>query len=103
MKTNVTFRHFNTQHPLLQTAAQETATHFTKFLENISSTDVEFINDTDKIVECTVVVNKEVMKSSGKSDDFHKSLHIASDKIIRQLNKYKTKHYENPKISPSKI
>jgi ribosomal subunit interface protein len=94
MKTNVTFRHFNSHHPQLQQAAQETASHFTRYLENISSTDVEFINDEEKIVECQVVINKEVLKSTGKSDDFHKSLHIASDKIIRQLSKYKTKHYE---------
>lgn len=94
MKTNVTFRHFNSQHPQLQQAAHDTAAHFTKFLENISSADVEFINDEEKIVECKVVINKEVLKSTGRSDDFHKSLHIASDKIIRQLDKYKTKHYE---------
>src|SRR5512133_3218532 len=97
MKTNVTFRHFNTQHPQLQQAAIEVATHFTKYLENISSADVEFINETEKIVECKVVVNKEVLKSTGKSDDFHKSLHIASDKIVRQLTKWKTKHYANLK------
>lgn len=94
MKTNVTFRHFNSQHPNLQTAAHETAAHFTKYLENISSADIEFINDEDKIVECKVVVNKDVLKASGKSDDFHKSLHLVSDKIIRQLSKWKTKHYE---------
>lgn len=93
MKTNVTFRHFNSQHPQLQQAALETASHFTKYLDNISSADVEFINDEEKIVECKVVVNKEVLKSTGRSDDFHRSLHLASDKIIRQLTKWKTKHY----------
>ena len=94
MKTNVTFRHFNSQHPHLQEAAKETASHFTKFFENISSTDIEFINDEQKIVECKVVINRDVLKATGKSEDFHKSLRQASDKIIRQLDKWKTKHYE---------
>ncbi len=94
MKTNVTFRHFNSQHPHLQAEAIEEANHFTKYLENIISADVEFINDENKIVEFTVHVNGDVLKSEGSSDDFHKSINIASEKMIRQLTKWKTKHYE---------
>jgi ribosomal subunit interface protein len=94
MKTNVTFRHFNSQHPNLQAAAIEEANHFTKYLDNIISADAEFINDEEKIVEFTVHVNGEILKSQGKSDDFHKSLRIASDKMVRQITKWKTKHFE---------
>lgn len=94
MKTNVTFRHFNSQHPHLHEEAITQANHFSKYFENIISADVEFINDEQKIVEFKVVINKDILKSSGKSDDFSKSLHLASDKMIQQLKKFKTKHYE---------
>ncbi len=95
MKTNVTFRHFNASHPKLQTEAVEIANGFTKYLDVINSVDVEFINDEAKIVEFKVSVTRDVLKSSSQTDDFHKSLHDASDKMIRQLTKWKTKHFNN--------
>ena len=95
MKTTVTFRHFNSQHPQLHSDAIDLSANFTKFLDAINSVNVEFINDENKIVEFTVNVNRDVLKSSAHSDDFHKSLHEASDKMIRQLTKWKTKHFEN--------
>lgn len=93
METNVTFRHFNTQHPQLQEKAIELANRLTRYADEIISADVEFINDQNKIVEFTVHVNGEILKSKSESDDFHKSLHDAADKMQRQIVKWKTKHF----------
>jgi len=94
METNVTFRHFNTQHPQLQEKAIELANHLTHYADEIISANVEFINDQNKIVEFTVHVNGEILKSQSESDDFHKSLHDAADKMQRQIVKWKTKHFK---------
>ena len=93
METNVTFRHFNSQHPQLQEKAVELANHLTHYADEIISADVEFINDQNKIVEFTVHVNGEILKAQSESEDFHKSLHDAADKMQRQLVKWKTKHF----------
>lgn len=94
METNVTFRHFNTQHPQLQEKAIELANRLTRYADEIISADVEFINEQNKIVEFTVHVNGEILKSKSESDDFHKSLRDAADKMQRQIVKWKTKHFK---------
>ena len=95
MKTNVTFRHFKGQHPGLHTMALEAAEQLGKYNQAIISTDVEFINDENKIVEFTVFVQGKTLKVSESSDDFKKSLGIAHDKIKRQIKKHKSKLIEH--------
>ena len=97
MKTQVTFRHMKSRQDL-QDAAIESAEKFDKFLDGITHTGVEFIADSLNTVEFTVHAQGSVLKVTGDSDDFHKSLHEASDKMIRQLRKKKTKQ-EKPKSS----
>ncbi|MBM2814470.1 MAG: hypothetical protein HW421_1232 [Ignavibacteria bacterium] len=92
MKTNVTFRHFKSQHPDLHEAAIESSSGFSKYYDDIISSNVEFINDSEKTVEFTVHVQGSTLASKHSSDDFHKSLNGATDKMVRQLNKLKTKH-----------
>lgn len=92
MQTKVTFRHFKGNHPELHTLAEETALNFEKFHDGIISTNVVFSNDTEKSVEFTVHVKDMTLVAKEASDDFHKSLSDASDKMIRQINKWKTKH-----------
>ncbi len=91
MKTNVTFRHFKGHHPELYNLALSAAQNLGKFHDRIISTDVEFINEHDKIVEFIVNVQGKTLKSSERSDDFKKSLGNAEDKMVRQIRKYKTK------------
>ncbi len=91
MKTNVTFRHFKGHHPVLHDLALEAVEHFEKFHNSIISTDVEFINETDKTVEFTLFVQGKTLKVKESSDDFKKSLGSAEDKMVRQLKKYKEK------------
>ncbi len=91
MKTNVTFRHFKGHHPVLRDLAMQAAEHFEKFHNSIISTDIEFINETDKIVEFTLFVQGKTLIVKESSDDFKKSLGKAEDKMVRQLKKYKEK------------
>lgn len=91
MKTNVTFRHFKGHHPVLHDLALQAAEHFERFHSSIISTDVEFINDANKIVEFTLFVHRKTLKVKESSDDFKKSLGSAEDKMVRQLKKYKEK------------
>jgi len=91
MKTNVTFRHFNAQHPDLHNLAMESAGKFTKFHDNIISTDFIFLNESDKVVEITLHVQGSTLVVKESSDEFKKSLAVAEDKMVRQIKKWKTK------------
>jgi ribosomal subunit interface protein len=91
MKTQVTFRHFNGHHPKLHQAAEELTASFTKYNNTIISANVEFINGTEKVVNFIVYMKDHTISSESTSDDFHKSLNAAAEKIIKQLHKYKDK------------
>lgn len=92
MNTKVTFRHTKGNHPDLNEMALQTAETFSKYNDSIISTNVEFINEVNKIVQFQVNVKDSTIVAKHESDDFHKSLHEASDKVVRQLKKWKTKH-----------
>ena len=94
MKTQVTFRHLNSN-PALQDAAMSSIKKFEKFFGGITSTNVEFINEATKQVEFTVQVQGNTLVASEESDDFHKSLSEATDKMIRQIRKWKAKTFKN--------
>ena len=100
MKTQVTFRHFNGQHPKLHQAAEDIAANFTKYHNGIVSTNVEFIIDTEKSVNITVHLQGAMLHASYTSDDFHKCLNAAADKIIKQIQKRKDKRNESRKSGP---
>ncbi len=91
MQTQVTFRHFKGHHPDLHSTAENLAAGFQKFSDGIISTNVEFINDNEKIVQMTVHLQGATLAAKESSDDFHKSLNLAADKIVRQIQKHKTK------------
>ncbi len=91
MKTQITFRHTTATHPKLHDEALSIANGFTKYHDGIISTNVEFINEVNKTVGITVHLTGNTIAAKEDSDDFHKSLHNASEKIIRQIKKYKTK------------
>lgn len=91
MKTQITFRHTNSSHPKLHEEALQTVSGFSKYTDGIISTNVEFINEVHKTVEITVNLQGTTLVAKEDSDDFNKSLHEASEKIVRQIRKYKTK------------
>jgi putative sigma-54 modulation protein len=89
MQTKVTFRHFRGHHPTLHSLALDAADNFEKYNDTILSTNVEFINDSQKTVAFTVHVNGKVLLARDSSDDFKKSLNSAADKMESQLKKHK--------------
>lgn len=97
MQTQVTFRHFKGNHPELHSTAEELAESFKKYHDGIISTNVEFINDNEKIVNFVVHLQGVTLASSNTSDDFHKSLNVASEKMINQIKKLKSKSVK-PKL-----
>jgi ribosomal subunit interface protein len=90
MQTQITFRHLNTRSDL-QEAAIDTASKFERFHDGITSTNVEFIHDNASIVEFRVNVSGSTLIAREQADSFNKSLTSASEKMIRQLKKLKTK------------
>ncbi|MDR0926616.1 MAG: HPF/RaiA family ribosome-associated protein [Ignavibacteria bacterium] len=92
MQTQVTFRHFKGHHPELHTTAVELAAGFAKYYDGIISANVEFINDNEKVVSFIVQVQGAILSSTDSSDDFHKSLLSAADKMKSQIIKHKEKH-----------
>lgn len=105
MQTKVTFRHFKGQHPDLHDSAINLSAGFTKYHDGIISTNVEFINEAIKTVEFTVHLQGTTLVAKDSSDDFHKSLHDAGEKIVRQIQKYKTKHLASrmQKVEPELV
>ncbi len=93
MKTQVTFRHLKSE-PELHDAAIDAAASFEKYHDGIISTDIIFSNDHSKSVEFTVRVKGDTLVAKEDSGDFMKSLNEASDKMIRQLRKLKTRRYK---------
>jgi ribosomal subunit interface protein len=90
MQTQVTFRHLKSN-PELHSAAIEATKKFEKFHEDIISTDVVFRNDPDKVVEFTVRVKGDTLVVKEGSEDFLKSLNEGTDKMIRQIRRWKEK------------
>lgn len=92
MQTHITFRHMKGNHPNLKDEAEELVKGFEKYYDEIISTSVEFLNEVEKSVQFTVQIQGTTLVATESSDDFSKSLNLASDKIVRQLKKWKTKH-----------
>jgi len=95
MQTQVTFRHFKGQHPELNSNAVKLAAGFHKYNNNIISTSIEFINGDEKIVNFVVHLQGSTLSSTEATDDFHKSLNLASEKMIKQIQKVKAKKIDS--------
>lgn len=91
METNVTFRHFEGQHPNLQDLALESLTKLERFHDNIISGDVVFLNQVPKSVEIKIYIKEKTLVISEENDDLKKALHDATDRMARQIKKHKTK------------
>ncbi len=91
MKKQITFRHMNSS-ASLQDAAESTIEKINKFNDEITSVDITFNNEAAKTVDIKVRVNGSTLAAKEESEELHKSLGEAEDKIIRQLRKWKTKH-----------
>ncbi|NLO19402.1 MAG: hypothetical protein GX121_05930 [Ignavibacteria bacterium] len=96
MKTQIVFRHLKPNAELHDAAIME-ADNLEKFYDGITSKTIEFTNETDteKVVKFTVQVQGTTLVASDSSENFQKSLAEASDKMIRQIKKWKTKNNKN--------
>ncbi len=90
MQTQVTFRHTSSS-PELTDAATDAVAKFETYYDSITNTDVIFTQDVTCVVEIFVQVHGSTLIAKEESEDFIKSLNLATDKVIRQLKKQKTK------------
>lgn len=91
METNVTFRHFEGQHPHLQEMALESLKKCERFFENIVSGEVIFVNENHKYVEMIIHVKDKTLVIKEENEELKKALHDATERMIRQIKKHKTK------------
>jgi len=90
MKKQVTFRHLKSRSDL-QDAAMEAISRFEKFNDRITSSNIEFIAESQNVVEFKLHVQGQVLVVREASDDFIKSLNQGTDKMVRQLKKQREK------------
>lgn len=90
METTLTSRHFKAGIELHDFAIA-TADSFGKYHDHILTTEVVLTNEKSKMVEFNVHVKGHTVVASDESDDFMKSVAHAGEKIIRQLQKLKSK------------
>jgi ribosomal subunit interface protein len=92
METNITFRHFNGQHPDLTELAETYLQKINKFYDRIINGDVIFFNETPKKVEIKIHVPDKILIIEETGEELKKILHDATDKMIRQVKKFKETH-----------
>lgn len=92
METNITFRHFNAQHPDLKESAEESLEKIGKFYDRIINGDVTFLNGTPKKVEIRIHVPDKILVIEESGEELKKILHDATERMIRQVKKFKDKH-----------
>lgn len=91
METNVTFRHFEGNHPNLRELALESLKKFEKFHDNIINGEVKFVNDQQKFVEIILQLKEKTLVIKEENEELKKALHEATDRMVRQINKHKEK------------
>jgi len=94
MNVKFTARHFKA-HDTLKDHAQSSIEGLTKFYDGILSAEItlsfEKVQNSIKVAEITLGVNGKTLKSTGKSEEFIKSIDQAVEKVEVQLKKYKDK------------
>ncbi len=91
MKINLTARHFDTSAALTE-AVEKHVEAFGQYHDNIISTDVVMEkSDHGDTVEFIVHVGGGTAVSKETESDLYKAMHLASDHVIRQLQKMKGK------------
>ncbi len=94
MKITITARKFKA-HDTLRDFIKGEVNHLEKYNDEILDVDVilsyENATNSVKTAEIIVKVPGQILKASEKSDDFKKSVTLANEKMIRQIEKLKTK------------
>jgi putative sigma-54 modulation protein len=94
MNIKFTARHFR-PHAELKEHALETVKKLGKYYDGIVAATVilsfERVTNSVKRAEINLQVYGGILNATGESEDFMKSIDAASEKVMLQLQKYKTK------------
>jgi putative sigma-54 modulation protein len=94
MNVKFTARHFR-PHAEIKEHAVDTVKKLGKFYDGIVSATIvlsfERVTNSVKIAEINLHVHGTTLSAKEKSDEFHKSIDVAAQKLTAQLEKYKTK------------
>ena len=94
MNVKITARHFKA-HDSIKEHAETCIDGLTKFYDGIISAEVilsfEKAQNSIKIAEVIIGVMGKTLTASAKSEEFEKSIDIATEKLETQLKKYKSK------------
>lgn len=100
MKITVTFRHHNSSEPLKQYTENKIG-KLSKYLgDNFEAHVVMTVEKFRQGVEIDILYNGFHIKGEEVSNDMYSSIDLASDKITRQLKKYKEKLKEHKFTQP---
>ncbi len=97
MKTTFTARHFQSS-PELKDFSLSAVEKLSQFFDKIIVCDIVLRpgqdDDNPSIAELNVKVPKTLITVSEEAPTYEQAIGTAVDNAIRQLRKYKTKHYE---------
>lgn len=98
MKTTFTARHFQSS-PELKEFSLSAVEKLDQFYDKIIVCDIVLSpgNDDDNpsIAELNVKVPKKLINVSEEAPSYEQAIGSAVDTAVRQIRKYKTKHYDN--------
>jgi len=98
MKTTFTARHFQSS-PELKEFSLSAVEKLDQFFDKIIVCDIVLRPGNDdenpSIAELNVKVPKKLINVSEKAPSYEQAIGNAVDTAVRQIRKYKTKHYDN--------
>lgn len=98
MKTTFTARHFQSS-PELKEFCLSAVEKMDQFFDKIIVCDIVLrpgqSDDNPAIAELNVKVPKSLLNVSEEAPTYEQAIGMAVDNAVRQLRKYKTKHYEH--------
>lgn len=98
MKTTFTARHFQSS-PELKEFCLSAVEKLDQFYDKIIVCDVVLRpgnnDDNPSIAELNVKVPKKLINVSEEAPSYEQAIGSAVDTAVRQIRKYKTKHYDN--------
>ena len=98
MKTTFTARHFQSS-PELKEFCLSAVEKLDQFYDKIIVCDIVLRPGNDdenpSIAELNVKVPKKLMNVSEQAPSYEQAIGSAVDTAVRQIRKYKTKHYDN--------
>lgn len=106
MDIQFTARHFKA-HDSLRDYAHDAVKKLERYYDGIVHSDVilsyERSRNSLKVAEIHLTVYGSLLKAIEKSDDYHKSIDAAIEKLERQLKRYKSKLHKREKSEVRKI